>query len=71
MSNKGIGTDKDLEKLARRARRAGWTVEVTGRNHVRWTAPDGRQSFTTGLTMNRRSTTVARRRIERLLDHTG
>lgn len=70
MSNKGLGTDKDLEKLARRARRAGWTVEVNGRNHVRWTAPDG-QSFTTGLTMNRRSATVARRRIERLLDHAG
>lgn len=70
MSNKGLGINKDLEALARKARKAGWTVEVNGRNHVRWTTPDG-QSFTTGLTMNRRSATVARRRIQRLLDHAG
>lgn len=32
-----LGTHKDIEKLARKARRQGWTVEVTKGNHIRWT----------------------------------
>lgn len=36
---KRLGTDSDVEKLARQARRSGFSVEVTGSNHLRWTAP--------------------------------
>lgn len=49
-----LGTDKDLEKLARQARRQGWTVETTGSNHLRWTSPSGRVIIT-GLTMSKTS----------------
>jgi hypothetical protein len=34
-----LGTEKDVEKLARIARRSGFTVEVTSKNHLRWVAP--------------------------------
>lgn len=32
--------DKRLKALARTAVRAGWVVEVTAGQHVRWLAPD-------------------------------
>jgi hypothetical protein len=35
-----LGTDKDVEALARAARKAGWTVTVTRSNHLRWQAPE-------------------------------
>jgi hypothetical protein len=34
-----LGADKETEALAKKARKAGWTVEVTGGNHVKWTPP--------------------------------
>ncbi|MCA1842258.1 MAG: hypothetical protein LC792_03535 [Actinobacteria bacterium] len=36
-----LGTDKDVEGLARRARRAGWTVSIDGSTHIRWQGPEG------------------------------
>jgi hypothetical protein len=44
-----LGTDKDVEDLARRARKAGWTVSIDGKNHIRWDAPEG-GSFRSALT---------------------
>jgi hypothetical protein len=39
--NKKIGTNKETEKLIKLARKQGWTVEVTGGNHLKWTPPPG------------------------------
>ena len=47
--SKHLGANKDIEKLARKARKAGWTVEITGNNHVRFTNPTG-QTIVGGLT---------------------
>jgi hypothetical protein len=38
-----LGTDKDVEALARAARKAGWRVGIDGANHLRWQGPDGRE----------------------------
>ncbi|MER5754419.1 hypothetical protein [Streptomyces sp. NPDC002088] len=38
-SSTRLGADKETEALAKKARKAGWTVEVTGGNHIRWTPP--------------------------------
>jgi hypothetical protein len=34
-----LGADKDTEKLVRAARKCGWTVSVTGGNHLKFTPP--------------------------------
>jgi len=34
-----LGTNKETERLAKLARKQGWTVEVTGGNHLKWTPP--------------------------------
>ncbi|RZU36053.1 hypothetical protein EV284_3540 [Streptomyces sp. BK022] len=34
-----LGTNKETQKLADLARGQGWTVEVTGGNHLKWTPP--------------------------------
>lgn len=52
MSVGSFGTDKDVEELARRARKAGWTVQVDGGNHLRWSSPFG-QEFRSALTGGR------------------
>lgn len=70
MSNKGLGTDKDLEALARRARKYGWAVEVTGGTHLRWTAPSG-SWFTTALTPGGGSGPMRVRRNLARLDPSG
>lgn len=62
----GLGINKDLEPLARRVRRLGGAVTMTGSNHVRWDLPGG-TTFFTGLTMSATSAQTARRRIERHL----
>jgi hypothetical protein len=36
----------DMRKLARQARRQGWTVTMTNKCHWRWEAPDGRVVIT-------------------------
>lgn len=58
-----LGTDKDVEKLARRARQAGWTVEIDGGTHIRWRAPGGSTMFSSPLTGGR----AVRLRVERHL----
>jgi hypothetical protein len=55
-----LGTDKDVEALARRARRSGWTVSVDGSTHLRWEAPSG-AVFRCALTGGR----TTRLRVER------
>lgn len=35
------GTDKDVEKVIRKARKAGWEIELTGGNHIKFTSPRG------------------------------
>lgn len=39
--SKRLGTNKDIEKLARRARKQGWEVQITRNNHLKFINPDG------------------------------
>lgn len=61
-----LGINKDLEPLARKYRRAGGRVEITRRNHVRWTLPDGVR-IQTGLTMSSATAHRKRRELEKAL----
>jgi predicted RNA binding protein YcfA (HicA-like mRNA interferase family) len=45
-----LGADKELEKAAKQARKAGWEVTITGGNHVKWKSPDGVTAIISGLT---------------------
>jgi len=47
--SKKFGADKDTEKLARLARRSGWTVRLTRGNHLLFVAPSG-ERFVGSLT---------------------
>lgn len=61
-STGALGTDKDVEALARRARRSSWDVSVDGSTHLRCQAPSGavfRRALTGGRTTRLR---VERRR---------
>lgn len=40
MTNKRI-RDKELRKVAAKAKKQGWEVELTKKNHLRFTSPDG------------------------------
>jgi hypothetical protein len=42
---KSLGANKEIEKLARVARKQGWEVTVTGGNHLKFTPPEGRPIF--------------------------
>lgn len=46
-------SDKDLNKLAKACKRAGWTVEFCGSGHLRWQSPDGGKMFFSPSTPNR------------------
>lgn len=48
-----LGTDKDIEKYARRLRKIGWVVELTSGNHLRWVPPGGDFTYVSPLTGNR------------------
>ncbi len=61
-----LGINKDLEPLVRKIRRSGGTVIITRRNHVVWTLPGG-SLIRTGLTMNRTTSHLKRREIEKAL----
>lgn len=39
MGGKNLGTDSDVEKLVRMARKADFDVFITRGNHIRWIAP--------------------------------
>lgn len=45
-----LGADKEIEKLAKKARKDGWEVTVTGGNHIKWVDPDGILVVVSGLT---------------------
>jgi 2-keto-3-deoxy-galactonokinase len=45
-----LGADKEIEKLAKKARKENWEVTVTGGNHIRWTDPNGKVVCISGLT---------------------
>ena len=66
----GLGINKDLEPLARRVRRLGGAVTVTGSNHVRWSLPGGTTYFTRTDHVHR-SAQTARRWIEKHLASLG
>jgi hypothetical protein len=58
-----LGTDKELEKLARQVRRAGGSVKVTKSNHLIWEL-NGR-IVRTGLTMHPSSVRQTLKRVEK------
>lgn len=41
MSRSRLRIPEPYRDLARAARKAGWAIEVSGKGHLRWTAPDG------------------------------
>lgn len=45
-----LGADKEIEKIAKAARKQGWTVGVTGGNHIKWVTPKGETAVISGLT---------------------
>ena len=55
MSPNRLGTSKDVEKLARLARKHGMKIEITGGNHIKWIGSSG-QIYYTGLTPSSRYT---------------
>lgn len=48
--SKSLGANKEIEKLARKARKQGWEVKVTGGNHLKFTPPNGGRPIFGGLT---------------------
>lgn len=60
------GADKDTQQLARRAKKAGWTVELTRNNHIRFVPPHG-QIIIAPLTGSGRSQINLRRQVEKVL----
>jgi hypothetical protein len=61
-----LGTDPDVEKLARETRRAGWLVEVdSGSTHIRWESPTG-DLFFSPLTGARSTVLRVRSKLRRL-----
>ena len=61
-----LGINKDLEPLARLARRKGWDITITRRNHVRWTSPDG-HVLRSGLTMSSLTARNFQRKLAKVL----
>lgn len=49
MSQK-LGANKDVEKLARKARKGGIEVTITRGNHLRWSDPKTGEFLTSALT---------------------
>lgn len=44
-----FGTDKDIQKLIRRAKKQGWVIRCDGSQHIRVEPPSG-QSFSVPMT---------------------
>lgn len=61
-----LGTDPELEKLARKCRSEGWDVAITRSNHIEWVKPNG-EKIRTGLTMSQGSIRSAVRKLRREL----
>jgi hypothetical protein len=45
----------DYRPLAKRARKAGWTITGTRNGHLAWTSPTGRTVFSPSTPSDRRS----------------
>lgn len=60
------GADKDTQQLARKAKKAGWTVELTRNNHIRFVPPHG-QIIIAPLTGSGRSQLNVRRMVEKAI----
>jgi len=58
--SKRVGTDKDVEKLIKIARKHNVVVEITKGNHLKWVAPNG-QIYFCGLTSSGNSQVVVRK----------
>jgi predicted RNA binding protein YcfA (HicA-like mRNA interferase family) len=67
MARGSFGMNKDLEPVARQCLKAGWTVEVTKGNHVRWASPDGSFTTVTSLTGSGNGAHRAKQKILRAL----
>jgi len=63
---KGYGADKDTEKLIRLAKKQGWSIEVTGGNHLKWLPPTKSQDLViSGLTMNTSGILQTKKRLKK------
>jgi hypothetical protein len=51
-----FGTDKDVEKKIREAKRANWIVEITRGNHIKFLPPDNKTIIIGSLTGSSNST---------------
>ena len=58
---------KEYRNLAKQAKAAGWRIEVTGREHLRWTSPEGKVVFSSGTP----STQASRRALAGWLRRAG
>lgn len=47
---RSLGANKEVEKIARKAKKQGWEVTVTGGNHLKFVPPGGGQPVFGGLT---------------------
>jgi hypothetical protein len=45
-----LGADKEIEQVAKKARKANWEVSITGGNHIKWLSPNGEDIVISGLT---------------------
>lgn len=45
-----LGTDPDVEKWAKQARKQGWNVQITNNNHIKWINPEGQTVYVSALT---------------------
>ena len=59
---------KDLRKLAREARRAGWTITAHRSGHLHWEAPDGTKIVTSTTPRTAGGLRAAQKDLRRALD---
>lgn len=64
MGNRRFGSDKETEKIIRKARAAGWEVAMTKGNHIRFLSPNGKDMVIGGLTSNTSGVLQLRRRLK-------
>lgn len=60
-----LGSNKEIEKMVRLARKAGWDVEMTKNNHIRFKPPTGGDMIIAGLTPNTSGVLQTRKRLRR------
>lgn len=56
---------RELRGLARAAQQAGWTIRLTGGDHLRWESPDGTVVHSSGSPSDRREFMNVRSRLRR------